>query len=250
MEEILKIVNARGSITVAEAAEKLGVSPDTVRRDFIRLTENGLVRRSHGGIVSIQNTIYGYPAQQGESESRNRKAKQKIAKKAVSFIKNGSTIILDGGTTTLELAKLAGQFQPLTVLTYGLNIAYEIARFDNITTILFGGIVSNESYAALGPDTVHMIRQYQADTLFLGANALHFERGLMTPNRMQADIKRELLKIADNIIVLADSTKINKSALFAFCSFQEITTFITDENIDEPYQLKLEELGIDIVIAD
>jgi DeoR/GlpR family transcriptional regulator of sugar metabolism len=249
LEEILKIVNNRGSITAKKACTVLNVSNDTIRRDFIRLANMGLVQRTHGGIISKKNAIYEYAARASDRALNNREKKVSIAQEAIQLINEGDTIILDGGTTAFEMAKLLGGFRNLTVLTYGLNCAYELTQHENISTIIFGGIVSNQSMAALGPDAVNMIRHYHADKLFLAANAMTIVKGLMTPNRMQADIKKELIKIANDVIVIADSSKINKTALFAFCSFEDISTLVTDENADEHFRHELEQKGIRVIIS-
>ncbi len=249
LEEILKIVNSKGSITAREASRVLDVSNDTIRRDFIRLADTGLVLRTHGGIISKKNAIYEYAARVRDRAINNREKKLSIAREAIKLIDEGDTIILDGGTTTYEMAKLLGSFRDLTVLTYGLNCAYESSQHENISTIIFGGIISNQSMAALGPDAVNMIRQYHGDKLFLAANAMTIGKGLMTPNRMQADIKRELIKIANEVIVVADSSKINKTALFTFCSFEDITTLVIDENAESHFTHELEQRGISVLIA-
>jgi len=250
LEEILKIVNKRGSITAKEACTVLDVSTDTIRRDFIRLSNMGLVQRTHGGIISKNNAIYEYAARARDRALNNRKQKESIAQEAVQLIHEGDTIILDGGTTAYEMAKLLGGFRNLTVLTYGLNCAYELSQHEHISTIMFGGIISNRSMAALGPDAVNMIRHYHADKLFLAANAMTIGKGLMTPNRMQADIKKELIKIAHDVIVIADSSKISKTALFTFCSFGDISTLVTDKNADEHFTRELEQKGIRVIISN
>jgi len=249
LEEILKIVNEEGSITVNQAANKLNVSIDTIRRDFIRLNNKGLVKRTHGGIVSKQNTIYEYSTKKDISPINNMEKKIRIAKKASSLIADGDTIIFDGGTTTYELSKQLGPFQNLTLLTYGLNIACELTQTTDISIIIFGGMISKSSMAILGPDAVEMIKHYRGDKLFLAANAVDIEKGLMTPNRMQADIKKELIKIANEIIVVADSTKLHKTALFSFCNFDVISKFVIDSEADSEFIECLQDKGIDVIIA-
>ena len=138
LEEILKIVNEKGSITAKGACTFLNVSNDTIRRDFIRLSNMGLVLRTHGGVISKKNAIYEYDEKIYDKTPDYYEKKILIAKKAVSLINNSETIILDGGTTTFVIAKYLGEIQNLTVLTYGLNIAYETTGYDNISTILFG----------------------------------------------------------------------------------------------------------------
>jgi DeoR family fructose operon transcriptional repressor len=249
LEEILKIVNERGSITAKDAGKILDVSNDTIRRDFIRLAKMGLVLRTHGGILSKKNAIYEYGSRINDTLMNHHDKKEAIAHKALSLIHNDETIILDGGTTTFEIAKLLGTFENLTVLTYGLNIAHETSQYDHISTIIFGGIISKKSMAVLGPDAVAMIKNYHADKLFLAANAMTPEKGLMTPNRMQADIKKELIKISNEVIVVADSSKINKTALFSFCSFDEINAFITDKEADPQFLNWLSNRNIDVMKA-
>ncbi|MBN1506574.1 MAG: DeoR/GlpR transcriptional regulator, partial [Sedimentisphaerales bacterium] len=218
LEGLLKAVNDRRSITVQEACRLFNLSRDTVRRDFIRLSEMGLVMRTHGGIVSRKNAIYEYASRVENALVQNHGQKEAIARRAVALISQGDSIILDGGTTTYEIAKLLGEYTDLTVLTYGLNIAFELAKYEHISAILFGGILSRQAMAILGPDSIAMIRNYHANKLFLAANAVTLDKGLMTPNRLQADVKKELVKIANEVIVVADSSKINKTALFAFCA--------------------------------
>jgi DeoR family fructose operon transcriptional repressor len=209
----------------------------------------GLVLRTHGGIVSKKNAIYEYGFKTGDKNLNNHDKKVSIAKQALSLIRDGDSIILDGGSTTLEIARLLADFHDVTLLTYGLDIAYETSRYENISTIIFGGIVNKRSMAVLGPDAVGMIRDYHSDTLFLAANAMNLEKGLMTPNRMQADIKKELIKITNKVIVVADSSKINKTALFAFCSFDDISTLITDDSADLQFIEEVENRGIEVIRA-
>lgn len=249
LEKLLKIVNDRGSITAKEAGSILKVSNDTIRRDFIRLSKMGLILRTHGGIISKKNTIYEYSTKPNGKIQNHYDNKVLIARQAVSLIQNGETIILDGGTTTFEIAKLLGNFQDLTVLTYGLNIAYETCKYDNVSTIIFGGMVSSKSMAVLGPDAAAMIRNYHGDKLFLAVNAMTIEKGLMTPNRMQADLKKELIKITNEVIVVADSSKINKTALFTFCSINDISQLITDAEADQEFLEEFKNRNIKVFIA-
>jgi len=249
LEELLKVVNEKRSLTVTEACKIFNLSRDTVRRDFIRLSQMGLVMRSHGGIISTKNTIYEYASKVDSALLQHMDKKQAIARRAMTLIGEGDSIILDGGTTTYQIAKLLGSFSSLTVLTYGLNIAFELAKYEKISTIVFGGILSHQAMAILGPDAIAMIHNYHADKLFLAANAVTLEKGLMTPNRLQADVKRELIKIANELIVVVDSSKVNKTALFAFCSLNDVSTFIIDKEADPQFTRQLEDRGVKVLLA-
>jgi DeoR family fructose operon transcriptional repressor len=249
MEELLKLVNAQGSLTVLEASTALQVSPDTIRRDFTRLSSKGLTKRTHGGIISRKNAIYEYTQAGSDTVTENLEKKQSIAEKAASLIREGESIILDGGTTTFEIAKRLEHFQQLTILTYGLNIACETSRHSHLSTILFGGIIQGDAMSALGPDAVYMIRHYHGDRLFLAANGVSLDNGLMTPNRMQADIKKELLLRTNQTIAVADSSKLGKTALFSFCQLDAIDLFITDDRADPAFITELNDRGINVLLA-
>ena len=248
LERIIKLLNKNGKLTVHEANNLLGVSEDTIRRDFTRLTKMGMVIRTHGGIMS-KKTVSFDPTL-NERIVKNRKEKILVAKKAVSLINNSETIILDAGTTTEEIAKLLQDFEDLTILTDALNIAVHTIKYSNIKTILFGGEIRNTTLSVIGPDAVDMIKHYHADKLFLAASAISIDKGLMTPSRMEAEIKKELINIANRIIVVADSSKINATALYSFCSVNDINTFITDFNAENEFTNELKNLGIEVLIAE
>ena len=245
LEKILQLVQQKEKITVKEANEYLEVSADTVRRDFARLSQKGLVLRTHGGIMARESVSFD-PGMNAKIIKHQRE-KENIAKLAATLVQDSEIIIVDSGTTTEKIVKHVADLKDLTVLTDALNIAVESTK-RNINTIILGGIIRNSTLGITGPDAVEMIRHYHADKLFLGISALSISKGLMTPNRMEAEIKKELIKIANEVIVVADSSKINSTALYSFSSMADISVLITDKNADKIFVDNLEEMNIRVLI--
>ena len=245
LEKIMDSVRQRRKITVEEAIEICGVSADTIRRDFNRLAGQDMVLRTHGGIMVKDNSIYDSSTQ--ERKVRNSEQKIRIAGKALEFISDGETIALDAGTTTTRLAMVCSDFQHLTVLCYSLDVANEMIAHENITTMIVGGVIRNKTASAVGPDAVAMIKKMHTHKLFLGTNAIDLEKGLMTPNRMEAEIKEALIGSADEVILLADSSKFQKKALFPFGTVEDVDVLITDNNGDASFLEELRKKGVKVV---
>jgi DeoR/GlpR family transcriptional regulator of sugar metabolism len=247
LNKILQLVQEKGRVTVIEATEYLEVSADTIRRDFRRLSEKGLVVRTHGGIMSKESVSFD----PGMSEKliQHQKEKEAIAKKASELVKNSEIIILDAGTTTERIVKYLGEKKDITVLTDGLNIAVETTR-RNIRTIILGGNIRNSTLGITGPDTIGMIEHYHADKLFLGVSAISAYKGLMTANRMEAEVKKSLIKSANQVIVVADHSKMGKTAFYSFGSLEDIEVLVTDRKTESKFVRELQDRDIEVLLAD
>jgi DeoR/GlpR family transcriptional regulator of sugar metabolism len=247
LNKILKLVQDSSRVTVREARDFLEVSADTVRRDFDRLSEKGLVLRTHGGIMSKESVAFDPDVTQRIDQHQSEK--DAIGRKAADLIADSEIVVIDAGTTTERVVKYLVNSKDLTVLTNALNVAVEATR-KNINTIILGGIIRNSTLGIIGPDTVDMIRHYHADKLVMGVSAMHASKGFMTPNRMEAEIKKELVKIANQVIIVADHSKIGKTALFSFASLDEINVLVTDKGADPVFLKVLQDHDIEILLAD
>ena len=225
----------------------MGVSNDTVRRDFIRLAKNNLVIRTHGGIVSKNNILFDPALEVRVIE--NKEEKELIAIKASTLINDSEVIILNAGTTTEKIIKYLSKVKNLTILTNALNIAINTIRYSNIETIIIGGNIRKGNLSIIGPDSINMIKNYHAEKLFIGVSAISIERGLMTPNRMEAEINSELLKITKRVIVVADSSKIGRMSLYTYGIIDDIDTIITDKNADQEFIDELKKRNKEVIIV-
>jgi DeoR family fructose operon transcriptional repressor len=247
LEKILGLVNEKGRVTVKEINQVLNVSADTIRRDFTRLAQKGLVLRTHGGIMSRESV--SFDPGMNEKVVQHQNEKEKIAELAASLVNNSDTVIIDSGTTTERIIKHIANRTDLTILTGALNIAVEAIK-RNITTIILGGIIRVSTLSITGPDAEDMIKHYHADKLLLAVSAISRTKGLMTPNRMEAEIKKEFMKRADEIIVVADHSKMGKTALYSFGSLEDVSVLVTDADSDHDFIKELRDLDIEVLIAD
>jgi len=242
---ILDRLKVSRSLEVEEAAELCGVSPDTIRRDFRKLSDEGLVRRTHGGVLPTEQFTFDSPI--GTREVLHREEKIRIGRYAAGLVGEGETVAIDAGTTAIEAISYLLKTPELTILTYSLDVARAAVDAGELNCIMLGGIIRRNTYSAVGPDAVTMLNRFQATTLFLAANAVSIDRGLMTPNRMEAEVKQGLIDISQRVVLLADSSKLGRRALVSFCRLSEVDTLVTDTGADPDQLEPLRELGIEVV---
>ena len=233
------------ALTVEEGAVLCDVSPDTIRRDFRAMAERGLAQRTHGGVVLAE--AYASDTHLRDREILHRAEKRRIAEYAAGLIRPGETVAIDAGTTAVEAVPFLSKIANLTVLTYSLDVARAVVDTRRIGCIMLGGVVRENTYSAVGPDALAMLHRFQVTTLFLGANAISLERGLMTPNRMEAEVKQGLIEIAQRVVLLADSSKLGRRALVSFADFSRLDTFVTDDGADAEKIELLREVGVEVV---
>jgi len=246
LNKILELVQEKSRVTVREASGYLSVSADTIRRDFSRLSERKLVLRTHGGIMSKESVTFD-PGMT-EKVVQHQSEKEAIARRAAALVTDSETIVIDAGTTAERLVKFLADKKGITVLTDALNVAVETTR-RNISTIILGGIIRNSTLGITGPDAVQMIHHYHVDKLFLAVSAISVTKGLMTPNRMEAEVKKELIQIANQVIVIADHSKIHKTALYSFGSIDEVDVLVTDNAADPDFVKELQGREIEVILA-
>jgi DeoR family fructose operon transcriptional repressor len=176
--------------------------------------------------------------------------KKAIAAKALEYIRPGNVIALDSGTTTFELAKLLGDIPNLTVITNDLKIAMLLEQNDSITVILLGGMLRPKFHCTIGSSVLTALDSLYIDTAFLGTNGVSLRRGFSTPRIETADIKRKLISIAGNVIVLSDSSKVNNEAFAAFAALDDVNTLIADGAMDPGFVADAKALGLSVQLVD
>ena len=167
----------------------------------------------------------------------------------MEHIRPGNVIALDSGTTTFELAKLLENIPNLTIITNDLKIATLLEQNENSTVILLGGMLRPKFHCTIGSSVLNALDTLYIDTAFLGTNGLSLRRGLSTPRIETADIKRKMISIAGNVIVLTDSSKVNNEAFASFASLSDINTLITDDAMDAGFVADMKALGVDVQLV-
>ncbi|NLL43504.1 MAG: DeoR/GlpR transcriptional regulator [Firmicutes bacterium] len=250
INEISRLVEEQGSVNVNDLAKRLKVTPKTIRLDLDKMAEMDLVERVHGGAILKRNGISAFQIQ--ARQRTNVPQKESIARQALSHVEPKDTLILDGGSTTLPLARLLNQ-QVVTVMTNDLRIALEVVDRLNIDLFLTGGKISSHRregiYTLLGSDAENMLGRYRVHKLFLAATALDFENGLMVYSEDLAETKRAMIRSADQVICLLDYSKFHKQAFTPFAKLDEIDLLITDSRIPEEDLRALEERGVKVEVA-
>lgn len=244
-DEILKELDEKGHVLVQDLCEKLNVSSVTIRKDLNFLESIGLLFRNHGG--ASKQLRYAYEKNVVEKESINVEAKQAIAKAALSLIQENDCIILASGTTMHYLARMLVNFGPLTVLTSSLRVAIELCNNPNINIIQLGGEVRKSSTSIVGSISEVILRQFSCNKLFLGVDGIDVDFGISTSNAAEAHLNQVMMECADQTIILADSSKLNKKGFGKIALLDQVDYLITDDGISAEEHTRLEEVGVNVI---
>lgn len=226
---ILKLLTEKKSITIQELIDTLNVSEATIRRDLTALEKNGKLKRVHGGAILNDSKEEDIISKKGV----HSKEKEKIAKKASEFVKDGDIIYLDAGSTTEAMIKYLEGKENIIVVTNGITHLEELNRY-GIETHLLGGEAKFITGATIGIGAVHSLRTYNIDIAFIGANAVSKD-GYSTPDTKEAIIKSEAVKRSEKVYFLCDSSKFGKKSFINFATLED-GELITEGDI--PQELK------------
>lgn len=244
LETITSMLESQGNVEVSELSALLKVTEKTIRQDLTTLEKMGLAVRVHGGatLPSGISEIYPIPSR----KQKHLDEKKEIASKAISLIDDGDIIILDSGSTTLELAKLLDK--QVIVITNDPIIAHTLLYNEKITLFSTGGKLRREfGFTYAGRDAIRMLNNYHANKCFIGTSAFDTEQGLMVFSSEEGEVKRAIMRASAQTICLADYSKFNKTAFFTFAAPSEIDTIVTDNRITEQDLHVLQSLGIRII---
>jgi DeoR/GlpR family transcriptional regulator of sugar metabolism len=244
-EKIVELVNERGGIRVSELSGLLGVTEETIRRDLDRLEEDGRLRRSHGGAVSVRDQSQP-EIPFSEREITHAEEKKRIAEEAVKHIRSNDRILLDASTTAWYMARILPDV-PITVLTNSVKVAVELAGKERVQVISTGGLLAYRSLSYVGPLAERSLETYHVDKAFLSCKGVHPDNGLSESNELQARVKQKMADIADEIILLADASKFGVQAFARFATLDRVRLIITDSRLPEEALAPFASRGIRII---
>ena len=244
---ILQFVEKHTRASVQELGQELSVSESTVRRDLKELEEARLLKRTHGGAVSLQSV--NFEAAFPDKEDRFLDEKLRIARKAVEMIQEGDAILLDGGTTTLQIAKALKSFRNLKVITNSIMALNELKDCRNIEVSITGGMLRPDTMAFVGPMTERSLDMVRVDKAFLGTNGLDLREGITTPNMLEAATKRKMISVAKQTILLADHSKIGQISFCKVADLQEMDHCILDTDTPESFLQELGKMDVDYTLV-
>ncbi|MGE3316340.1 MAG: DeoR/GlpR family DNA-binding transcription regulator [Planctomycetaceae bacterium] len=243
-KNLLQIIENKGFVSLAELSEQVGVSESTVRRDLEYLDGIGQVRRTRGGAAYVGDSLT-------EFEDRRTRAlpqKQRIAQVAAGLIESGEAVLLDGGTTTLEVARqLVGK--SLQVVTNSLPIVNLLSNQPNIELVMIGGYLYPKTGVALGPLAAATLENIHVRRLFVSVGGIT-EKGLFNSNALLVETERKMIDAADELIVVSDSGKLGHSALAHLCPLEVVDRIVTDSEITPAWRKTIENAGVELTVVD
>jgi DeoR family transcriptional regulator of aga operon len=244
--KILELINLKGQVRVNDLSQIYNVSEVTIRNDLTQLEKKGLLIKTRGGGLKTQRV--GIDQKINEKAKINYKEKQAIGKKASEIIKDDDTIIVDSGTTTLEIVKNLNSIKNLTVITNSLNIASHLVN-EEIKVILLGGMLRHNSLSLIGSIAENSIKNFYCDKLFIGVDGIDSQYGISTPNSEEAYLNRLMIEISKEVIIVTDSSKFKRRSFAFIAPMSEVDIVITDSKIPEDELKNLQNIGVKTIIA-
>jgi DeoR family fructose operon transcriptional repressor len=241
--KIIDILESDDRAQVGELAARFGVSESTIRRDLQLLSENGVVERTHGGVLPPSRFEPSF----GQKETERRADKRAIARVAASLVEPGHTVFLDGGTTTLELARILRSRTDITVASNSVPIAVELANHPRL--ILTGGSVNESTLALVGPIAERSIEEMHVDIAFIGMNGVSATAGFTTPTWEEAATKARMVRAGRVAVVVADSSKLGLVTFAHVAQLDEVDLLITDGAASGSEIEALRSAGLEVRLA-
>ncbi len=241
---ILELLHGSGSLRTIETAVELGVTDETVRKDFEILEKRGELIRTHGGASRPQRVREELPFT--ERQAVRREEKQAIARLAASRIQANETIFLDASSTVLTLTEFLPEL-PLTILTNALGVFDALAERPNIDLICTGGLFDSRSRSFIGLTAEKALQRYNIHRMFFSGSGLHLERGVSESNARQAAFKERVVGNSQDVVFLADHTKLGQKASFFFAQVSELTCVVTDKSADPEFIGQLHQRGVEVL---
>ena len=240
-----ELVQSRGFAALGELADSLEVSESTIRRDLEQLEQAGEARRTHGGVfwTGQSDTMRVFQTR----AAAHGPAKRAIGEAAAALVEDHDTILLDGGSTTYELARhLVGR--PLQVVTNSLPVAHLLSSSDSIDLVMIGGCVRGRTAVAIGPMAESMLRSINVRRAFLSVAGIT-ERGYFNSDMMLVESEKAMLAAADQAVVVADSSKFGRVSLSRLCGLQQVHALVTDSGIDSQWKQWIGSAGVELKLA-
>jgi DeoR/GlpR family transcriptional regulator of sugar metabolism len=242
---LLELIASRGFATLEELVRQIGVSESTVRRDLEALDATGAIKRTHGGAV-MSGEVRSMPALEDRLATAAAE-KRAIGRTTAGLVDDGDTVLLDGGTTTFEVARaLIGR--SVQVVTNSLPIANLLSSGKQADVILIGGYVSPRTGVAMGPLAVEMMRGIRVRRTIMGAGGIVAE-GVYNSNVLLVETERQMMACAQEVVVVADHTKFGRLSLSKLCDLGAIDAVVADPAIPDEFRPLLEQSGVALHVA-
>ena len=246
-KQILSMLARQGRMSVAEIVRQFSISQATARRDLGALASQGKVKRVHGGVVAVELAPPELPILERAADQSDEKAR--IGRVAAGLVGDKETLFLGSGTTALEVARNLRSRKALTVITNSLPVLNMLAGNQGLTVISLGGMLRDSELSFIGHLTEQALAEVRVDKVFMGTRGVTLEHGLTNDYLQETLTDRAILKIGRQVIIVADSTKVNRVATALLAPLRSIHTLITDSGVDRKFLQMLKRQGIQVIIA-
>jgi len=244
---MLDVIRQQGFVSIPELRDSLEVSESTIRRDLESLEESGEARRTHGGVFYTGAVTTVRQFQRGNPSDGAWDKKRAIALEAAKLVSDHDTVLLDGGSTTYELAKqLVGR--PLQIVTNSLPVANLFSASDSVDLVILGGAIHNRTGVTHGPFTDQMLETINVQKAFLSVAGVN-EKGFYNSNLLLVETERCMMRSADRTIIVADSTKFGRSSLARMLEWNQVDTLVVDEDLSTLWRDRIDELDTNLILA-
>lgn len=247
--KILMVLEQDGEVQLQKLKEKFpNVSMMTLRRDLISLEQDGYMVRTYGGAVATKKLAGGI----GEEDAYSRRAAEQneakltIAHKALKLIEEGRSIYFDAGSTIMQLAKLLddGNF---SIVTSGANIALELVKKQHTSVVILGGLVNKNTLSSSGPNAILQLDTVNIDVAFMSASGFSSDSGFTVSNVYECELKRKVVKRAKKIIILMDSSKINKNLPYTYCTMDDVDIWVCEKELPGDLEIEAKKFHVEII---
>ena len=244
-QKIMAMLNENKSVLVPELAKLFNVTEETIRRDLEKLEKEGLLKRTYGGAVLVENYNVDIPFE--FRNATNIEGKKQIALTLIKYIEDGDTLVMDSSTSALQVAKLLKTKKKITVITNSEQIVNELKVFEDIKVISTGGTLRNKSLSLVGPIAENTLRSLNANKAIISCKGFDIEKGFTESNELEAQVKKMMIEIADQVYMIADHTKMNKTALVNIATLDDVDFIFTDKVLLPSQENAIREKNVEIV---
>ncbi|WP_035339342.1 MULTISPECIES: DeoR family transcriptional regulator [Dickeya] len=248
-EKIMQQLRTNGSVQVNELASHYQVSTVTIRNDLAFLEKQGVAVRAYGGALLCEPSQTVPERTIADKSVLNTPVKQRIGALAATLIYPGCRVILDSGTTTLEVARHLQAHQDILVMTNGMNVANALLDAEGVELLMTGGHLRRKSLSFYGAQAEQALQNYHFDMLFLGVDGIDLERGISTHHEDEARLNRCMCQVAEKIVVVTDSSKFCRLSLHRIVETPRIHTLITDDALPTDILNGLRHAGIEVLLV-
>lgn len=242
--KITEMIKSTGSVQVSELSDQFGVSLQTIRKDLQFLEEHGVAARAYGGAISADVVNVSVEPFIEVKQTSNIEQKERIGRLAASMVKPGEAIMLDSGTTTLQIARFLPDDEDITVVTNDFNILSALTQKEKIKIVLLGGEFRRKNAAFYGSQTVGALNDLSLDRLFLGVDGFDVECGITTHHEPEAQLNRKMVNAARKVVAVCDSSKFSKICLHRIVDIGEVDELITDDKVAKDIAAATQNFGI------